>query len=191
MIRSFQSPIYRDYYCYAIGTAATGTAATFQSPIYRDYYCYPFFHKLGLFNVTFSPLFIGIIIVTPIIAISQKLFICLSVPYLSGLLLLRPFLNGVQLIPITFSPLFIGIIIVTQIQMVGMLFLIAFSPLFIGIIIVTYVEYGHRTRNHNFQSPIYRDYYCYEAHHVTRPRQTHAFSPLFIGIIIVTDFVFN
>ncbi len=38
----------------------------------------------------------------------------------------------------------------------------------------------------HFQSPIYRDYYCYLKHLVGEFLAHCAFSPLFIGIIIVT-----
>ncbi len=85
----FQSPIYRDYYCYMANSLTVLSGIFFQSPIYRDYYCYCVPEDKEFELLTFSPLFIGIIIVTHIFSSQRQNTQPLSVPYLSGLLLLR------------------------------------------------------------------------------------------------------
>ncbi len=120
------------------GELTSRVLPAFQSPIYRDYYCYAKNRK------------------------PKKQMQPLSVPYLSGLLLLHGGTGTKKLLIAAFSPLFIGIIIVTP--LVGIIlggYFVPFSPLFIGIIIVTAGIDSRNVVSVFFQSPIYRDYYCY------------------------------
>ncbi len=110
----------------------------------------------------FSPLFIGIIIVTlmPLMAVYVPSF--LSVPYLSGLLLLlrlNPWIWGYF---ITLSvPYLSGLLLLPVLAPTHKQYVVSFSPLFIGIIIVTRMLFFLYSIRFSFQSPIYRDYYCY------------------------------
>ncbi len=113
----FQSPIYRDYYCYSYMVVQAHKTSVFQSPIYRDYYCYHLVRN-GLFDTADfqSPIYRDYYCYCfyPTVLYARRR---LSVPYLSGLLLLPrrtvpttgpgqlsvPYLSGLLLLPRTGS----------------------------------------------------------------------------------------
>ncbi len=159
----FQSPIYRDYYCYALHLylssiyqksfsplfigiiIVTGGSETthpafiiFQSPIYRDYYCYPVFPlqqaRLKHFQ---SPIYRDYYCYLSVVfRCSHSLQ--LSVPYLSGLLLLLSAYLASRIFMYLSVPYLSGLLLLRLNRGNTRHADRTFSPLFIGIIIVTH-----------------------------------------------------
>ena len=110
--------------------------------------------------LSFSPLFIGAMVVTASERHLQTRSRCFQSPFHRG--------NGCnstlfspKTSPFTFSPLFIGAMVVTipSHDRRGIMY-ITFSPLFIGAMVVTASERHLQTRSRCFQSPFHRGNGC-------------------------------
>ena len=112
---------------------------------------------------TFSPLFIGVTVVTTEI-------------WDAGTFVVQ-----------AFSPLFIGVTVVTQIRGRYEPALTPFSPLFIGVTVVTPARAGELVELRIiFQSPFHRGNGCNDVTAGAVRGVWCAFSPLFIGVTVVT-----